>query len=424
MNYLVSWLFETWKMAEAMAPWLLFGFAVSGLLHSFLPLGWIRTHLANNGLSGVVKAALIGTPLPICSCGVIPVANWLRKEGASRGATMSFLVSTPVTGVDSILATLAMMGGLFAGIRPVVAMVSGIAIGLVVSRMRVAGKESLQNPVSTCTDGCSSGPAGEMPSQLKVRAKTVPGRFREAFEYGFVELVADVAKWLLLGLVVGGAISAFVPGDLLPGAGKFGIIGSYFLVLVIGVPLYVCATGSIPIAAALVAKGISPGAALVFLIAGPATNVATIAFVGGTFGKRVLAVYLGGIAGIGLLAGILLDVFAPQVVIGHLHHHHGVDDPYAWISTLSAILLTALLLRPILGKIRFRKKESAMPQVTLTIPSITCGNCARHVDKIGRSVSGVIDVNVDVATKTAVFTGAFDANALKEKLAEDGYPPN
>jgi uncharacterized membrane protein YraQ (UPF0718 family)/copper chaperone CopZ len=414
-------------MAEAMAPWLLFGFAASGLLHSFLPLGWIRTHLSQDGLTGVMKAALIGTPLPICSCGVIPVANWLRKEGASRGATMSFLVSTPVTGVDSILATLAMMGGLFAGIRPLVAMISGVLIGFIVSRMRPSRRASEVFSVSTksCADGCNTVPSApdEMPAQLKVRAKTFRGRLREALDYGFVELVADIAKWLVIGLAVGGAISAFVPSDFLANAGYWDLAASYFFVLIIGIPLYVCATGSIPIAAALVAKGVSPGAALIFLIAGPATNVATIAFVNGTFGKRVLAVYLGGIAGVGLLAGLLLDLFAPQIILGAVQHHHGGDDPFAWVATASAVVLCVLLIPFFLQKLHFHPKETAMPQTTLSLPSISCGNCARHVDKIGRSIFGIQNVNVDIVSKTATFTGTFDADALKQKLAEEGYPP-
>jgi uncharacterized membrane protein YraQ (UPF0718 family)/copper chaperone CopZ len=426
MDFVGTWLIETFRMAEAMAPWLLFGFAMSGLLHSFLPGGWIQRHLAQDGPAGVIKAALVGTPLPICSCGVIPVAKWIRKEGASRGSTMSFLVSTPETGVDSILATLALMGPLFAGIRPLVAMISGVTVGLLVGTDKSKTLAQPNSP-SSCEDGCCGPTAeGEIPSQLRVKAKTFSGRLREAVEYGFSELVADVTQWLLIGLLVGGAISAFVPIGFLNGIGTLGLVGSYIAVLLLGVPLYVCATGSIPIAAALVAKGVSPGAALVFLIVGPATNVATIAFVGGSFGKRVLAIYLGGISLIAVAAGVLLDVFAPAISLGHAHHQHGSEGSWAWVSTLSAVALMLLMFPHIwtkLKKILQTKKEPLVAETILNIPSISCGNCARHIEKIGKSVPGVELVRVDVANKTAYITGTFDDATLRLKLAEDGYPP-
>lgn len=426
MDYFLLWMKETANMGVAMAPWLLIGFAVSGLLHSFMPVGWVRRHLAKEGWGSIVKAALVGTPLPICSCGVIPVARWLRKEGSSRGATTSFLVSTPETGVDSILATLAMMGGLFAGVRPAVAIVSGILAGILVSRF--TKDLQVSSAASPCKDDCCSPTAdGEMPNTLKVRAKSFGGKLREAMHYGFVELVDDVAKWLFIGLLAGGAISAFVPNDFLAQSGQWGIAGSYFAVLLLGIPLYVCATGSIPIAAALVAKGITPGAALVFLIAGPATNVATMAFVGGTFGRKALVFYLGSIISVAVLAGVLLDIFAPGLVLPHAHHVHG-EDVLSILSTLWGAILFILLLPPLLSRLRRffsspRKMESTMSTYQIQIPAMTCGNCARHVEKAARSIEGVQNVQVDISTKRVQIEGSFDHATLDAKLTEEGYPP-
>jgi len=428
MHAIGNWLIETWKMNEAMAPWLLFGFAMSGLLHSFLPMGWIRKHLAREGMGSVVKAALIGTPLPFCSCGVIPISNWLRREGASKGATMSFLVSTPTTGLDSILATLAMMGTMFAIARPVVAIISGIAVGFIVSRIST---NHVSHPVAV-KDACCAGSCcdddheqnGELPSVIRVRATTMIGKLREAVEYGFVELVADLAKWLLLGLFVGGAISAFLPANFMESAGSLGRVGSYFVVILLGIPLYTCATGSIPIAAALVAKGVTPGAALVFLIVGPATNAATIAFVGGSFGKKILAVFLISVTAIGIAAGVTLDVFIPEFSFSHTAHHHG-SDSLDWVSTIAAVVLAALIIPHAWRKVRttFSHKAKQGASMVLHIPSISCGNCARHIDKAARSITGVESVLVDIATKRVEISGSFNQQALVAKLVEEGYPP-
>lgn len=426
LDLFLSWVVESGNMAVAMAPWLLFGFAVSGLLHSFMPVGWIRRHLAKDGLAGIVKAALVGAPLPICSCGVIPVARWLRKEGASRGSTVSFLVATPETGVDSIVATMAMMGGVFAGVRPAVAVVAGIFAGVLVARF---ARDHEPLPVApACTDGCCADtPDGEVPNNLKVRAKGFVPRLVEAMHYGFVELVEDVAKWLLLGLLVGGAITAFVPNDFLAGAGKWGLAGSYLVMLGVGIPLYVCATGSIPIAAALIAKGVSPGAALVFLLVGPATNVATIAFVGGTFGRRAVALYLASIASVAVVAGLIFDVLVPGFTLPHAHHQHGAESFAFWEILLGAALI--LLLLPALFRWLRTKfthsapQEKTMPNMLYHIPAMTCGNCARHVEKAAKKVPGVASVQVDIAAKTARFEGVFDPKALESVLSEEGYPP-
>lgn len=412
MTYLQMWLLESWKMTQEMAPWLLLGFLVSGILHSFLPQGWISKHLSNSGFKGVLKAALVGAPLPLCSCGVIPVTRWLRKEGASRSSSLSFLVATPETGVDSILATLALMGPVFGILRPSLAILSAIAIGILA--MRFLGNDDSQMENSE-----------PMPSQLMVRSTTFLAKIRESFSYGFRELFDDVAKWLLIGLLVGGAISAFVPSTLVQSAGNWGLIGSYLAVIALGVPLYVCATGSIPIAAALMAKGISPGAVLVFLLVGPATNVATIAFVKGSFGKKALTLYLTSIIGIAFLAGIILDVFSPHLFTHHSMHQHTMEGT-TFLPTLAGIALLLLFIPIAADKIQkiissFTRKPT-MESMTFNIPNMNCQNCARHVDKAARSISGVESITIDIPTRKVQVEGIFDLKALQEKLKEEGYP--
>lgn len=410
---IMLWLVESWKMTVAMAPWLLLGLLVSGILHTFLPMHWIRHHLADTGWKGTLKAALVGTPLPLCSCGVIPVAKWLRKEGASRNSTLSFLVATPETGVDSILATIAMLGPVFGVLRPSIAIVSGIAIGLLASRLLRKEQDQI--------DACAP-----LPNPLRIVKRSGMQKIVEVFQYGFGELFEDVAKWLLVGLLAGGAISAFVPAHWVSDAGAWGHWGSYVLVIALGVPLYVCATGSIPIAAALMAKGIAPGAALVFLVVGPATNVATIAFVQGNFGRKTLLLYLGSIVSVALLAGISLDLLAPHLNVAslaHIHHQESSTIDLA-LGTFLALLFVPFLFkraRVLIPQKSFPQGES-MSSETLLVPGMTCQNCVRHVDKAAKSIPGVEGVQIDLTTHQVVVQGIFDLQALKKKLDEEGYP--
>ena len=212
----------------------------------------------------VIKASLLGVPLPLCSCGVIPVAASLRRHGASRGATTAFLLSTPQTGVDSIVVTYSLMGGLFALIRPVVAFITGLVGGWLVDALagQDYGNATGVNPSAPCAGECCA---------LSVRRQN---RLVRALHYGFVTLPRDIGKALVVGLIISGVIAAFVPDDFFAGVFGTGLVGM-LIMMAVGMPLYVCATGSVPVAAALMMKGVSPGAALVFLMTGPATNAAT-----------------------------------------------------------------------------------------------------------------------------------------------------
>lgn len=283
---------DFWTVLGEMAPYVLFGFLMAGVLSVLLPPEVVDRHLGRKRVGSVLKATILGIPLPLCSCSVIPVAVSLRKHGASRGATTAFLISTPMTGADSVLVTLGLLGPVFAFFRPFVALVSGIIGGGLIT-LTESSNHLAASPSTNCTDECC------------VRRGT-EGALSRAVRYGFGTLARDIARPLLLGLVAAGAISAVVPDDYfsqLLGGG----MGAMLLMMLVGLPIYVCATASVPVAAALIAKGVSPGAALVFLMTGPATNAATIGTMSRVLGKRTGLVYLGTVALTALGAGLLLD---------------------------------------------------------------------------------------------------------------------
>ncbi len=343
MTWTVTLAHEFWTLLGEMAPWLVFGFLVAGILAVLLRPETIERHLGGKGLVPPLKAAAFGVPLPLCSCGVIPVAASLRRHGASRGATAAFLLSTPQTGVDSILVTFSLLGPVFAVMRPVVAFLSGVIGGVVVDLLGDERSEPddaavpAEDPAGEeCTDSCCA--TGESPRPA----------WRRILEYGFVTLPADLARPLLLGILVAGLIGVLVPEDLFAGALGHGIV-PMLLMMVVGIPIYVCATGSVPVAAALIAKGVCPGAALVFLMTGPATNSATIATVWKILGRRAAIAYLAVVALTALASGMLLDAAFEW---SGLPSAAGAGSMLpAWLRHGSAVLLLALLARPLLAGI-------------------------------------------------------------------------
>ena len=249
---------DIWALLCEMAPYLLLGFLLAGLMHAFIPRQVYANYLSKPNFRSVLLAALFGVPLPLCSCGVLPTAMGLRREGGSKGATVSFLIATPQTGVDSIFATYSLMGLPFAIIRPIVAFLTAILGGEMVNVFE--DKDEIIVVRKTIE---------------KEQPKSFFEKLKESLSYGFVEMMADIGKWLVVGLVVAGMITTLVPDQWFE-VFKDNSLLSILLVLCISVPMYVCATGSIPIAVALMMKGLTPGAALVLLMAGPACNVASL----------------------------------------------------------------------------------------------------------------------------------------------------
>jgi len=332
VEFLEKIVVDFWGVLAEMSPYLLFGFGIAGVLSVFMTAARVERHLGGAGFWQVFKASLFGVPLPLCSCGVIPVSMSLHKHGASKGSTLSFLLSTPQTGVDSILVTYGLLGPIFAIFRPVAAFITGIVGGSVINVLErhdiVSNRASEEKP--HCEDECCSNPKGH-------------SRLTRAFKHGFITLPADIGRSMLIGLAIAALISALVPEDFF--AETLAVTGGGFIamlvMMVLGIPVYVCATASAPIAAALIAKGLNPGAALVFLLTGPATNAATLVTLASQLGKRSAVVFLLTVIVSALAGGLILDaIFRGDV--SQITHAHGFMLP-GWFKNVCAVILLGVL---------------------------------------------------------------------------------
>ncbi|MGO9108022.1 MAG: SO_0444 family Cu/Zn efflux transporter [Thermoguttaceae bacterium] len=362
---LLDFVRQSWQVIVEMAPYLLFGFALAGLMSIWISPEWTERHLGGKGLGPVVKATLLGIPLPLCSCSVIPVVASMRRHGASRAAATSFLLSTPQTGVDSIAVTYALLGPIFAIFRPIAALITGVLGGALVLVFGRANSAEADVPPE-CTDSCCSGD------------RTAPAWLR-AVKYGFVTLPRDLAWPLLVGVAIAGAIAAAFPADSLQRHLGSGLL-SILVLMAAGIPLYVCATASVPIAAGLIHLGASPGAALAFLIVGAATNPAAVTTVWKVLGRRTTVVYLVTVGLSAILCGLVFDVlsdwlvqwlpqvarFAPAACARHMTEQAGVWSNL-WAVVLMAVLLGSKL--PAGGKER-KAAESPSP---VPEPQHSCG---------------------------------------------------
>jgi len=305
-NILLAILSEVWWILVESAPFVLFGTFLAGLLYIFLNPETIYRRLSKNSLGSVFTASLFGIPLPLCSCGVLPAAVSLSKQGANKGAVLSFLISTPESGVDSIAVTYALMDPLMTIMRPVAAFVSAITAGILgVVTGKSEKDEAPVRPDLTCrVDGCCDGV--DCPVDLHKNHHTVGEKTWAATKYAFVELFEDFAPWFVIGVIAAGVLSALTPEGFLERYLGGGIL-TMLIMLAMGIPIYICATASTPLAAALVLSGVSPGAALVFLLAGPATNAASLSVVAGNLGRRATVIYVATIAVVAIAMGLLTD---------------------------------------------------------------------------------------------------------------------
>ncbi|MGJ8639454.1 MAG: SO_0444 family Cu/Zn efflux transporter [Opitutaceae bacterium] len=366
VDFLISFSQNTWQLIAEMAVYLLFGFAVAGCLHILIRPERVRKLLGKPGIGTVIKACLVGVPMPLCSCSVIPVAASLRKSGASRGATASFLSSTPQTGVDSIFATYALMGGAFTIVRVIVAFISGIVSGVLVdlfAKEKPVPKPAVVfTPLAQKTDATAAtftsftaAPVVETTkSCCSPSTKPKPG-VCDVLRYGFVTLPADLANALLVGLILGGLITTVLPDDLLSGAFSSGPL-AFLLATLISLPLYICATASIPLAYALIAAGLSPGAALILLIVGPATNTATVVAVWKLLGRNSTLIYIGTLIVISWIAGALFNTSIRSEQMSEAIHHHELLRLAAWQHVCGIALLL------LLGAAIVRKRLAAASQ--------------------------------------------------------------
>jgi len=339
---------ETWRLFEEAAPYLFLGFGIAALLEMVVPEEKIVTHLGASAgkFKSVLKASLAGVPIPLCSCGVIPAAISLKKRGASDGATLSFLISTPETGADSIAITYALLDPIMTVFRPLAAFVTalgaGVANNFLIREEKKPAQENLIS-LSPSTDTSDCGASCICSIEKNTIEEGVKQKIAGALRYAYVELLGDIAKWLIVGLVLAGIISFMIPEDLIRnylGGGA----ASMFLMLLIGIPLYICATASTPLAAALIAKGMSPGTAFVFLLAGPATNAATITVVTRFLGKRAATLYLATIAIFALAFGLLLNFIYFRLGIEATSIVGTASDMLPdYVKTFFALLLTILI---------------------------------------------------------------------------------
>lgn len=338
---------NTLELALDSAPWLVLGLVAAGLIRAWLPLDTVARGLGGTGLRPVLRAAIIGIPLPLCSCGVLPAALALRRAGASRASTTAFLVATPETGVDSIALSWVLLGPVLAVVRPIAALGSALTAGLLVGlRERPAPRLGPLLQVSaaagTCAPDCGCAAPAPRPGWA--------GRTKEGLHYAFVDLLQDIGRWLLLGILVAGVAVTLVPPDALARWGSG--LPAMLLVLVAAVPLYVCATASTPLGLAMLWAGVSPGTVLVFLLAGPATNLGTMALIGRELGRPALAAYLLGVGGVSVLAGLLLDAAVTGIALpdGGAALAQGGPDTPLWVSVPSLTLLLAAGLIPLLRR--------------------------------------------------------------------------
>jgi uncharacterized membrane protein YraQ (UPF0718 family)/copper chaperone CopZ len=377
----------------------------------------VERHLGGSWFGSVMKAAVFGIPLPLCSCGVLPVAASLRKHGAGKGATTAFLIATPQTGVDSIVVTYSLLGPVFTVFRPLVALVSGVLGGAVVS-LSDDHRNDKDPSAPQCTDVCCSDGAERA------------GKLRRMFRFAFVTLPRDLAGALLVGILIAGLISAFVPAGSLSehlGSGPLAIM----LAMAVGIPLYVCATASVPIAAAAIVAGVSPGAALAFLMTGPATNAAAVATIWKIMGRRTAMIYLLAVVVTALGAGLLLDyVFATTQITPGAMHAHGASAGHLFFRGASGIvllgILAAALFSPTLKRLSRRAEmpnvDATGDTITLSVAGMTCSHCVATVRRTLEEQSGVRSARVDLGSGLAVVTGqAIDVAVLCRSVGALGY---
>ena len=469
------WQFVT--LFSEMAPFLLLGFLLAGILHVWVPNHLYVPKISKPNFKSVLWSALFGVPLPICSCGVIPTSIALRREGASKGASVSFLISTPATGVDSILATYSLLGGPFAVLRPVAAFVTAM-LGGVFTNLLTKGESDTGVKVvehdhhdGDCEceqhehDGCCQ--CGHCECELSVDSEPVKRSFveklRATAEYGFVNMIGDVSKWLVIGLLLGALIAAFVPDDFFLFLHEYPLL-CMVVVLVLAMPMYTCATGSIPLALALVEKGITPGAALVLLMAGPATSIASMLVVGKAFGKRTLVAYLVSIAFGAMFFGFIVDTFLMDTFLSSMLPHASAEcHGHGAVGVFDYVCAVVLALFMIYAKFAHKgcgchggccececehdhecgehhhhegechchdhehshEHDHEACVAVYRVEGMTCSHCKACVEKAARLLDGVVSAEADVASKELRVKwhdeDDVDESALKKAIEDAGF---
>ncbi len=350
MNLLLDIFSASWHLLLDASIYIIFGIIIAGLLRTFLSTEYVARHLGQGRFLPVIKAALLGIPIPLCSCGVMPAAASLKKQGASNGATIAFLISTPESGIDSISITYALLDPIMTVARPVAAFCSAVAAGVTESIFSPPAKKiatGLGNcPVDACCTGetCSSDEHANHHSTYE--------KLSSSLKYAFVELWGDLALWFAFGLLLSGIIEVLIPTGLIAEYLGGGLV-SMLIMLAVGIPIYICASASTPIAAALILKGVSPGAALVFLLVGPATNMASLSILTGLMGKRSMLRYLAVLALSSVIFGLGIDqIYAMSGISARAVVGQAADIIPYWLRMSAAAILIVLSVKPFSSAIR------------------------------------------------------------------------
>ncbi len=413
INYATLFILEVWSLCLQTAPFLLMGMFFSGFIYIFVDSKFIFKHIGAKSISSVFKSTLLGIPIPLCSCGVIPVAATLRDSGASKGSTVSFLVSTPQTGIDSIFLTYGMLGPVFALFRPIAAFVSGIFSGLVINNYDDESHHHTSDP-----------------NNINRTKETLITRLKKGFKYGFITLPSDIIIPLIQGLAIAAIIAISIPPDFIAQYFSFNSYFVFIFMLFISLPIYVCATASIPIAVALMAKGVSAGAVFVFLMAGPATNASSIAVVKNILGKKNMYLYLSLISFTAIFFGIILDFFITiklPLHSDHSHNHNEID----YKSIILTILFILILINAYIYK--FKKDNQAIGTIdnkidkikenlSIMVGGITCSHCKESIENALNNFNEIENTSVNQQTGQVVIEGKkLNEEMIKGKIKNLGF---
>ena len=396
------------NVVNAMSPYLLLGFLIAGVLHVFVPKGFYARYLSRENKFSVVWAALLGIPLPLCSCGVIPTAIGLKNERASKGAVGSFLIATPQTGIDSILATFSLLGLGFAIVRPVAALVTGICGGLLINRM-------VKDDTGKFNDQCS---------MFNVERG---GRCWRVLRYAFFEMIQDIGLRLTIGLLVAALINVAVPDEFFLTFGSQPLL-QMLVILVVAIPMYICSTGSIPVAAALMMKGLSPGAALVMLMAGPAINLASILVVRKSLGSRFTIIYLLTIVVGSVLFGLLMNATGLLTFdLLPLASEEACCTAQPASPSIFRIVCSCLLVIFIINALsmklfsRFKKQEVMEGTAVYGVEGMHCNHCKAAVETAVGRLKGVTAAEANPSANTLTVTGSATEAAIRTAVEQAGY---
>ncbi len=394
-------------IVNEMSPYLLLGFFIAGVLHVFVPKNFYARYLSKNNKMSVLWAALLGIPLPLCSCGVIPTAIGLKNERASKGAVASFLIATPQTGIDSILATFSLMGLGFAIVRPVAALVTGVCGGLLVNRL-------VRNDEGT--------------DMVDANCRVVSGnKLWRVLHYAYFEMIQDIGLRLMIGLIIAALINVAVPDEFFLHFGHQPLL-QMLVILAIAVPMYICSTGSIPVAAALMMKGLSPGAALVMLMAGPAVNLASILVVRKSLGFRFTTIYLSTIVVFSVLFGLLVNALGigaemvTPAVSGADCCTPAAHQPDVFRTVCSVFLVSFIIIALSMKFFsKFQKQEAVEGTVVYVVEGMHCNHCKASVEKAVGSLKGVESAEVNLGAKTVTVTGRATAEEVGRAVENAGF---